>query len=52
VLHTIPTPPCADPTTVQVPLHDCKQPHDIADVPQVLLTHSAKSAPPARTTQI
>jgi len=52
VLQKIPTPPCAEPTTVQSPMHDWRQPHEIADVPQVLLTHSAKIAPPARTTQI
>ncbi len=39
-------------TTVQSPLHDGIQSQEIADVPQVLLTQSAKTAPPARTTQI
>ena len=36
---------------MQVPLHDWRHPHEIADVPQLLLTQSANSAPPTRTTQ-
>ena len=35
---------------MQSPVQDCRQPQARGDVPQVLLTHSALTAPPARTT--
>ena len=37
---------------VQSPGHDWRQPHEIAEAPQALLTHMAPRVPPATTTQI
>src|SRR5690349_12831805 len=44
-------PDCADPVIRQALPQDCRQPHEMADVPQVLLTHLTLSEPPALTTQ-
>jgi len=45
-------PACAEPTTKQPSPQDCRQPQTRGDVPQVLLTHSAKVPTPlVRTRQ-
>ena len=51
VLQETVIPPCADPMTVQTPEQPWMQSHEIADVPQVLLPHVAKIAPPAAMKQ-
>jgi hypothetical protein len=51
VLQVTCAPVSADALTVQTPLHDWMQSHEIGDVPQVLFTHWARNAPPARTRQ-
>jgi hypothetical protein len=51
VLQETVAPVRADAVTVQTPLQDWMQSHEIGDVPQVLLTHWARNVPPARIRQ-
>jgi hypothetical protein len=47
VLQETVIPVCTDPSTEQTPLQDCRQLHEISDVPQLLVSHVASTAPPA-----
>jgi ABC-type sulfate/molybdate transport systems ATPase subunit len=54
VLQVIWTPAALDPFTVQTAVQlgsEFRQTHEMADVPQVFVTHDALTAPPALTTQ-